>query len=51
MNIINQKYKDLSIYFNDFKSANHFPHLVLDDFLNKDFFENLKIQQDGLDSI
>lgn len=45
MSIINQKYKDLSIFFNDFKLAKPFPHLVLDDFLDKDFFNNLKIEE------
>tara|TARA_B100000767_G_C19586333_1_gene459502 strand:- start:6 stop:239 length:234 start_codon:yes stop_codon:yes gene_type:complete len=41
MEIINQKYKSLSKLKNDFFSASPFPHIILDDFLDKEYFEAL----------
>ena len=44
MNIINKKYRNLDIYNTEFKAAEPFPHLVLDDFLDHSFFQNLFIE-------
>lgn len=49
MNIINNKYKNLSVFSNEFKNAKPFPHLVLDNFLDKSFFQNLDLQNLDLD--
>ena len=38
MSIINNKYADLSKFSLNFKSEKPFPHVVLDDFLDKTFF-------------
>mgnify|MGYP001971466183 CR=1 FL=1 len=43
-NMINSKYLDLSKYVQDFRSAEPFPHLILDDFFKKSFFQ--KISED-----
>ena len=41
MEIINQKYKSLSKLKKDFFSASPFPHIILDDFLDKRYFKAL----------
>ena len=41
MTIISEKYLDLSSYSDQFQNASPFPHLVLDDFLNDEFFKEL----------
>ncbi|ALE52135.1 hypothetical protein SP60_02085 [Candidatus Thioglobus autotrophicus] len=41
MEIINQKYKSLSKFKNDFFSASPFPYLILDDFLDTEYFKVL----------
>ena len=41
MKIINKKYRNLEIYNSKFKAAEPFPHLVLDEFLDQSFFQNL----------
>jgi hypothetical protein len=41
MEIINQKYKSLSKLKNDFFNARPFPHIILDDFLDGNFFKLL----------
>jgi len=38
MEIINQKYKSLSKLKNDFFSASPFPYVILDDFLDTEYF-------------
>lgn len=43
MGVINTKHKNLKLRQNEFLSANPFPYLVIDDFLEKDFFSNLKL--------
>ncbi len=43
MSIINDKYHNLSNFKNQFKAEKPFPHLVLDNFLNEDYFRNLKL--------
>ena len=45
MQIINEKYKNLEIYEPDFKSSKPYPHIVLDNFLDKSFFENLDVNK------
>ena len=45
MKIINQKYNNLEIYETDFKSAKPFPHIVLDNFLEESFFQNLNVDK------
>ena len=45
MKIINQKYDNLEIYENDFKSAKPFPHIILDNFLDEFFFQNLNVDK------
>ena len=44
MNIINEKYKDLSKYESNFKNATPYPHLILDNFLDENFFQNLDLE-------
>ena len=44
MSIINNKYADLSTFSVNFKSEKPFPHVVLDDFLDKTFFSNLDLE-------
>ena len=39
MSIINKKYSDLSKYHYNFYNASPFPHIILDDFLNVDYFQ------------
>jgi hypothetical protein len=41
MNVINKKYCSLSVYSEEFKNARPFPFIVLDDFLDKDYFREL----------
>ncbi len=43
MSIINVKYHNLSSFKNSFKEAKPFPHLILDNFLEKEYFESFKI--------
>ena len=45
MKIINDKYNNLEIYETDFKSAKPFPHIILDNFLDESFFQNLNIDK------
>ena len=45
MKIINQKYDNLEIYENDFKSAKPFPHIILDNFLDESFFQKLNVDK------
>ena len=45
MQIINKKYKDLTIYKDDFKSGLPFPHLILDNFLDENFFEKIDVDE------
>ncbi len=42
MKVINDKYKNLGSMKNAFLSAEPYPHIVLDDFLDADFFQTLK---------
>lgn len=44
MDILNKKYKDLGKYSNEFMLAKPYPHLVLDNFLNENFFLSLDIE-------
>lgn len=39
--IINKKYNDLTSFNIEFKNAKPFPHIILDNFLDKNFFLNL----------
>ncbi len=41
MNIINKKYHALSGYVEEFKKAKPFPYIVLDDFLDEEYFRGL----------
>ena len=41
MGIINKKYKNLSNLSNKFINSSPFPHLVLDNFLEKSFFKKI----------
>ena len=45
MKIINKKYNNLAIYETDFKSAKPFPHIILDNFLDESFFQNLNVEK------
>ena len=45
MKIINEKYNNLEIYETDFKSAKPFPHIILDNFLDESFFQNLNVDK------
>ena len=45
MKIINEKYNNLEIYETDFKSAKPFPHIILDNFLDESFFQNLDVDK------
>ena len=45
MKIINDKYKDLSIYSSEFKNQSPYPHVILDDFLDRNFFNNLDVEK------
>ena len=38
MSIVNKKYKNLGLYSYDFMNAKPYPHVVLDNFLDNDFF-------------
>ena len=49
MDIINKKYKDLSKYSNDFLNAEPYPHLILNDFLDNNFFSNLDVENIKID--
>ncbi len=44
MNIINNKYNDLSNYSEDFIRAKPYPHIILDNFLDEGFFSNLDLE-------
>ena len=48
MNIINKKYRDLEFYINEFKQAKPFPHIILDNFLDESFFQNLVVENINL---
>ncbi|MDC1356379.1 2OG-Fe(II) oxygenase [Pseudomonadota bacterium] len=39
--MINNKYKDLNKYIDEFNTSKPFPHLILDNFFTKNFFEEL----------
>ena len=45
MKIINEKYNDLSKFSSNFKNQKPFPHVILDDFLDKDFFKDLDVEK------
>ena len=45
MKIINEIYRDLSSLNFKFENAKPYPHVVLDNFLDKDFFENLDVEK------
>ena len=44
MSIINRKYVDLGVHSQSFKNEKPFPHVILDDFLDKAFFANLDLE-------
>ena len=44
MNIINEKYNDLSSFNIIFKNAKPYPHIILDNFLEENFFLNLNTE-------
>ena len=44
MKIINEKYNDLSSFNIIFKNAKPYPHIILDNFLEENFFLNLNIE-------
>ena len=56
--IINKKYNDLSAFNIEFKNAKPYPHIILDNFLDDEFFSNLdtdsfsieKFRNDHLDT-
>ena len=39
--MINKKYDDLSVFKIEFKNAKPYPHIILDNFLDENFFSNL----------
>ena len=41
MKILNEKYNDLSSFNIEFKNAKPYPHIILDNFLDDEFFSNL----------
>ena len=43
MNVINKKYQSLDNFADIFRNAKPFPHLELDDFLDADFFAEIKL--------
>ena len=45
MKILNEIYNDLSELNFKFENAKPYPHVVLDNFLNKEFFENLDVEK------
>ncbi len=45
MKIINERYNDLSKFSSNFKNQKPFPHVILDDFLDKDFFKDLDVEK------
>ncbi len=45
MSIINKKYENLSPYLSSFVNAKPYPHIVLDNFLDNDFFSNLDLEK------
>tara|TARA_B110000003_G_C16354750_1_gene420211 strand:- start:22 stop:216 length:195 start_codon:yes stop_codon:yes gene_type:complete len=56
--IINNKYSNLSSFNVEFKNAKPYPHIILDNFLDDEFFSNLdtdsfsieKFRNDHLDT-
>tara|TARA_B100001057_G_scaffold270798_1_gene270944 strand:- start:387 stop:1187 length:801 start_codon:yes stop_codon:yes gene_type:complete len=44
VSIINNKYADLSTFSVNFKSEKPFPHVILDNFLDENFFSNLDLE-------
>ena len=44
MKIINEKYNDLSSFNIIFKNAKPYPHIILDNFLDENFFLNLNTE-------
>ena len=47
--IINKKYNDLSSFNIQFKNSKPYPHIILDNFLDKDFFLNLDTKSFGIE--
>jgi Rps23 Pro-64 3,4-dihydroxylase Tpa1-like proline 4-hydroxylase len=47
--IINKKYNDLSSFNIEFKNSKPYPHIILDNFLDKDFFLNLDTESFGIE--
>ena len=45
MKIISEKYKNLEKYDSDFRIAKPFPHIILDNFLDESFFQNLNVEK------
>ena len=45
MKILKKKYNDLSSFNIEFKNAKPYPHIILDNFLDKFFFENLDVEK------
>ena len=45
MNIINKIYNDLGTFSIEFLNAKPYPHLVLDNFLDEEFFKNLDVER------
>ena len=45
MSIVNKKYKNLGLYSYDFMNAKPYPHVVLDNFLDNDFFSKLDLEK------
>ena len=50
MKILNKKYDDLGIYSSDFIKSKPYPHIVLDDFLDKTFFSQLDLENFSIKS-
>lgn len=47
MDIINKKYLDLKDFKKNFHNSLPFPHIVVDNFLSKEFYENLDIEHNN----
>ena len=45
MSIINKRYENLSPYLSSFVNAKPYPHIILDNFLDNDFFSNLDLEK------
>ncbi len=50
MNIINKKYNNLEKYSKNFKLAKPYPHVILDNFLDEGFFNNLNLEKLNISS-